>query len=401
MTTLPSIAAIQVATVPLQAYINRSNAILAAAGGSSPLPEIQFTSATVILGDGNVGGAGAQVPAISTLQTTGAVTHEVWRGAIVQAVTVDTANPNQVDILCVVPAVDAGGNEIGPFYVTEFIITDEAGTAMLAGTTLMPKLVTANGAAVDLAFVASVGLSLGTVVLTPPSAAFVSMAQVQAAFNANLPTCVAPLAKADTVSPAGWTDRVFSVAKASQPATPLTDAGELAALGVTRAATAAEFTAGAPDAASSFLWPFPTLQQIKAALAALAATIPSAIANTLSIGTVTTGAAGSSAAATVTGTAPHQVLNLTIPAGATGAAGAPGSPGAPGAPGANYSFGIGGVGSVLACLTNPSGTYGGSWINVITYAGSTSNGSMLAVTSGGYAPSLTGDYGLPLWQRVA
>lgn len=38
-------------------------------------------------------------------------------------------------------------------------------------------------------------------------------------------------------------------------------------------------------------------------------------ANTLSIGTVTTGAAGSSAAATVTGSAPAQTLNLTIPQG--------------------------------------------------------------------------------------
>lgn len=42
-------------------------------------------------------------------------------------------------------------------------------------------------------------------------------------------------------------------------------------------------------------------------------------ANTLSIGTVTTGAAGSSAAATITGTAPNQTLNLTIPQGAAGA----------------------------------------------------------------------------------
>lgn len=45
-------------------------------------------------------------------------------------------------------------------------------------------------------------------------------------------------------------------------------------------------------------------------------------ANTLTIGAVTTGTAGSSAAATVTGTAPNQVLNLTIPTGAQGPAGA-------------------------------------------------------------------------------
>jgi len=42
-------------------------------------------------------------------------------------------------------------------------------------------------------------------------------------------------------------------------------------------------------------------------------------ANSLSIGTVTTGAAGSSATATITGTAPTQTLSFTIPRGATGA----------------------------------------------------------------------------------
>ena len=42
-------------------------------------------------------------------------------------------------------------------------------------------------------------------------------------------------------------------------------------------------------------------------------------ANTLSIGTVTTGTPGSPASATITGTAPTQTLNLTIPAGDSGA----------------------------------------------------------------------------------
>ena len=53
-------------------------------------------------------------------------------------------------------------------------------------------------------------------------------------------------------------------------------------------------------------------------------------ANSLSIGTVTTGAAGSSAAATITGTAPSQTLNLTIPTGATGSQGPTGNTGATG-----------------------------------------------------------------------
>ena len=43
---------------------------------------------------------------------------------------------------------------------------------------------------------------------------------------------------------------------------------------------------------------------------------------TLTIGTVTTGAPGTDAAATISGTAPNFTLDLTIPAGPTGPAGA-------------------------------------------------------------------------------
>lgn len=42
---------------------------------------------------------------------------------------------------------------------------------------------------------------------------------------------------------------------------------------------------------------------------------------TLTIGTVTTGEPGTDAAASITGTAPNFILNLTIPRGATGAEG--------------------------------------------------------------------------------
>jgi hypothetical protein len=48
-------------------------------------------------------------------------------------------------------------------------------------------------------------------------------------------------------------------------------------------------------------------------------------ATTLSIGTVTTGAAGSNASATMTGAAPNQTLSLTIPRGDTGSTGATGA----------------------------------------------------------------------------
>lgn len=50
-------------------------------------------------------------------------------------------------------------------------------------------------------------------------------------------------------------------------------------------------------------------------------------ANTLSIGTVTTGSAGSQASATITGNAPNQILNLVIPRGDTGATGQDGADG--------------------------------------------------------------------------
>ena len=45
---------------------------------------------------------------------------------------------------------------------------------------------------------------------------------------------------------------------------------------------------------------------------------PSAEPLTLNIGTVTTGAPGTDAAATITGTSPNYTLNLTIPQGPTG-----------------------------------------------------------------------------------
>lgn len=54
---------------------------------------------------------------------------------------------------------------------------------------------------------------------------------------------------------------------------------------------------------------------------------PAGPANTLTVGTVTTGESGASAVATITGTAPNQVLNLTIPQGPTGATGATGADG--------------------------------------------------------------------------
>lgn len=64
------------------------------------------------------------------------------------------------------------------------------------------------------------------------------------------------------------------------------------------------------------------------------ATGPAGPANTLSVGTVTTGAAGSSAAVTITGTSPNQTVSFTIPRGDKGEKGDTGATGATGPTGA-------------------------------------------------------------------
>lgn len=78
---------------------------------------------------------------------------------------------------------------------------------------------------------------------------------------------------------------------------------------------------------------------------------------TLAIGTVSTGAAGSSASASISGTAPNYKLNLTIPRGNTGAAGQDGSD-ADADPLDAWP-----VGSVYISYTStsPASRFGGSW----------------------------------------
>lgn len=60
---------------------------------------------------------------------------------------------------------------------------------------------------------------------------------------------------------------------------------------------------------------------------------------TLAIGTVTTGAPGTEASASITGTAPNFIINLTIPQGPTGATGATGPTGITGPTGATGATG--------------------------------------------------------------
>ena len=85
---------------------------------------------------------------------------------------------------------------------------------------------------------------------------------------------------------------------------------------VTEGAAAATITGTAPNQTLNLVVP-------KGNTGATGSTGPAGPANSLSIGTVTEGAA----AATITGTAPTQTLNLVVPKGNTGATGATGSTG--------------------------------------------------------------------------
>ena len=91
---------------------------------------------------------------------------------------------------------------------------------------------------------------------------------------------------------------------------------------------------------------------------------PAGPANTLSVGTVTTGAAGSSAAVTITGSAPTQTVNFTIPRGDTGATGATGPQGETGPTGPQGPQGeTGPIGPTGATGINWQGT----WSNTTDY----------------------------------
>jgi len=83
-------------------------------------------------------------------------------------------------------------------------------------------------------------------------------------------------------------------------------------------------------------------------------------ANSLTIGTVTTGAAGSTAVVAITGTAPSQVISFTIPRGDAGQQGAQGPAGATGASGSVGATGPAGppnsltIGSVVTLAAGSS-----------------------------------------------
>jgi collagen type VII alpha len=114
----------------------------------------------------------------------------------------------------------------------------------------------------------------------------------------------------------------------------------------------------------------PGIQGNPGATGATGATGP---ANSLAIGTVVN---GGSAAATITGTAPTQTLNLTLPAGPTGATGATGPTGPTGPTGATGATGAtgpagtnGAVTSLTTTGTSGAATLTGATLNIPQYSG--------------------------------
>lgn len=120
---------------------------------------------------------------------------------------------------------------------------------------------------------------------------------------------------------------------------------------------------------------------------------PAGPVNSLAIGTVTTGGAGTMAAANITGTAPSQTLNLTIPMGPTGGDGPAGSTGPTGPTGGVGPTGPAGPANVLAIGTVTTGTAGTSAAATIT--GTAPNQTLnLTIPAGETGPTgLTGPTG--------
>jgi hypothetical protein len=230
-----------------------------AAGGAA----INLGGGTLKVGDGN-----GAVPTAAAIIANGGVLHQVWQGPV-NGGAVDASNALQINVNCLIPTVDGSGTEIGPFTVREFAIYDAGGNLALVGTTNLEKTTSALGQLMTLQWYACYAGSIAnSVTVQPPAGSFPTLGMIQTAI-ANLLSAAAPLSLVKTLLSSGWTSWALSIANASQPVDPVTEAKDIAALGVTRAASAAEFAAGAPAAASNFKFPFPTLQQTTAAIAAV------------------------------------------------------------------------------------------------------------------------------------
>ena len=105
-----------------------------------------------------------------------------------------------------------------------------------------------------------------------------------------------------------------------------------------------------------------------------------AIKPQLSIGTVTTGAAGSNASASITGTSPNFKLNLTIPRGNTGATGATGATG-PQGPSGTYTGPLKPTANYWTKFARGKLPSGGTW--AYAYCELSSRESVTGVAAGG------------------
>ena len=102
-----------------------------------------------------------------------------------------------------------------------------------------------------------------------------------------------------------------------------------------------------------------------------------AIKPQLSIGSVTTGAAGSNASASITGTSPNFKLNLTIPRGNTGATGATGPQG----PSGTYTGPLKPTASYWVSAARRQIPAGGTWAYFARCENN--NGTVVGVVAGG------------------
>ena len=151
-------------------YKSREAAAIAGA------PAVRFT--TFAVGDG-----GGTVPALSNLGT--GLVDERYRGAV-DRVEVNPANPDQVDIFCPLPFLDAQGAAIGGFFVRELAVYDEIGGQVVAGITQFEKTTAAQGQ--DSSFMLIVSIVVGdtnAVVVSTPTGAFATIYDV-ASIDANM-----------------------------------------------------------------------------------------------------------------------------------------------------------------------------------------------------------------------
>jgi hypothetical protein len=111
---------------------------------------------------------------------------------------------------------------------------------------------------------------------------------------------------------------------------------------------------------------------------------PAGPVNVLDVGTVTTGAAGSSAAVTITGTSPSQTINFTIPQGIQGIQGIQGPVGDTGPQGDAATIAVGtvttGTPTTPASVTN-TGTTGAAVFDFVIPKGETGSLGDLSATS--------------------